>query len=226
MYIEHPFKYDGVYYAKVDGELIEITKEQAKVMLSFYRNYKNYDKKWGYRGEEDNDDENSEQKKKKEKEEIDSCKELMDELEQEEKEAEKKAAQAEAVQKKADKKADGKKEKKGSEPKKRKLVVPREIVLDCVFSENAFDLSVQDMPGENPQSTEAVVMKQLEYEELHEKVSMLSEQDQYIIREVFFKGLSQVEVARNMGVTPQNLHSRLKYALTRLRRLYIFGENL
>ena len=65
MYIEHPFKYDGVYYAKVDGELIEITREQAKVMLSFYRNYKNYDKKWGYRGEEDNDDENSEQKKKK-----------------------------------------------------------------------------------------------------------------------------------------------------------------
>ena len=53
MYIEHPFKYDGVYYAKVDGELIEITREQAKVMLSFYRNYKNYDKKWGYRGEED-----------------------------------------------------------------------------------------------------------------------------------------------------------------------------
>lgn len=64
MYIEHPFKYDGVYYAKVDGELIEITREQAKVMLSFYRNYKNYDKKWGYRGEEDDDDENSEQRKK------------------------------------------------------------------------------------------------------------------------------------------------------------------
>ena len=116
--------------------------------------------------------------------------------------------------------------KKGTEPKKRKLVVPREIMLDCVFSENAFDLSVQDMPGENPQSTEAVVMKQLEYEELHEKVSMLSEQDQYIINEVFFKGLSQVEVARSMGVTPQNLYSRLKYALIRLRRLYVFGENL
>lgn len=97
-------------------------------------------------------------------------------------------------------------------------------MLDCVFSENAFDVSVQDMPGENPQSTEAVVMKQLEYEELHEKVSMLSEQDQYIINEVFFKGYSQVEVARSMGVTPQNLYSRLKYALVRLRRLYSFDE--
>ena len=112
MYIEHPFKYDGVYYAKVDGELIEITREQAKVMLSFYRNYKNYDKKWGYRGEEDNDDENSEQRKKKEKEELDCCKELMDELEQEEKEAEKKAAEAEAVQKKQIRKRMEKKKKR------------------------------------------------------------------------------------------------------------------
>ena len=130
MHIEHPFKYDGVYYAKVDRELIEITREQAKVMLSFYRNYKNYDKKWGYIGEEDIVDENSEQRKKKEKDELDSCKELMDELEQEEKEAEKIAAEAEAAQKKSDQKADGKKEKKGTEPKKRKLVVPREIICN------------------------------------------------------------------------------------------------
>ena len=34
MYFEHPFNYDGVYYAKVDGELIEITKEQATVMAT------------------------------------------------------------------------------------------------------------------------------------------------------------------------------------------------
>lgn len=222
MYIEHPFKYGDVYYAKVDGELIEITREQAKIMLSFYRNYKNYDKKWGYRNEEA-DDEKAEQKKKKEQEELDSCKELMDELDQEEKEAEKKAAELEAAQEKADQKTDGKKE---VEPEKRKLVVPREIMLDCVFSENAFDVSVQDMPGEDPQSTEAVVMKQLEYEELYQNVSKLSEQDQYIINEVFFKGRTQVEVARSMGVTPQNLYSRLKYALIRLRRIYVFGENL
>ena len=27
MYIEHPYKYDGKYYANVDGKMIEITKE-------------------------------------------------------------------------------------------------------------------------------------------------------------------------------------------------------
>lgn len=225
MYKEYPFKYGDVYYAKVDGELIEITREQAKVMLAFYRNYKNYDKKWDCRGG-DNSDEDAEQKKKKEQEELDSCKDLMDELEQEEKEAEKKTAEEEAAQEKADQKNNGKKEKKEAEQEKRKLVIPREIVLDCVFSENAFDVSVQDMPGEDPQSTEAVVMKQQEYEELYENVSKLSEQDQYIINEVFFKGRTQVDVARSMGVTPQNLYSRLKYALIRLRRIYVFGENL
>ena len=37
MYIEHPFFYDGKYYAKVDGEMIEITKEVAYAMNNFYR---------------------------------------------------------------------------------------------------------------------------------------------------------------------------------------------
>lgn len=108
MYKEYPFKYGDVYYAKVDGELIEITREQAKVMLAFYRNYKNYDKKWDCRGG-DNSNEDAEQKKKKEQEELDSCKDLMDELEQEEKEAEKKTAEEEAAQEKADQKNNGKK---------------------------------------------------------------------------------------------------------------------
>ena len=37
MYIEHPYKYDGKFYANVDGKMIEITKEVAYVMNNFYR---------------------------------------------------------------------------------------------------------------------------------------------------------------------------------------------
>lgn len=37
MYIEHPYFYDGKYYAKVDGKMIEITKEVAYAMNNFYR---------------------------------------------------------------------------------------------------------------------------------------------------------------------------------------------
>jgi RNA polymerase sigma factor (sigma-70 family) len=37
MYVEHPFFYDGKFYAKVDGVMIEISKEVAYAMNNFYR---------------------------------------------------------------------------------------------------------------------------------------------------------------------------------------------
>lgn len=40
MYIEHPYYYNGKYYAKVDGRMIEITKEVAYAMNNFYRTSK------------------------------------------------------------------------------------------------------------------------------------------------------------------------------------------
>lgn len=40
MYIEHPYFYNGRYYAKVDGKMIEITKEVAYAMNNFYRTSK------------------------------------------------------------------------------------------------------------------------------------------------------------------------------------------
>ena len=38
MYIEHPYLYEGKYYAKVDNQFVEITKEVAYAMNNFYRN--------------------------------------------------------------------------------------------------------------------------------------------------------------------------------------------
>jgi DNA-directed RNA polymerase specialized sigma subunit len=37
MYIEHPYYYDGKYYAHVDGEMIEISREVAYAMNNFYK---------------------------------------------------------------------------------------------------------------------------------------------------------------------------------------------
>lgn len=37
MYIEHPFFIDGKYYAKIDNQMIEITKEVAYAMNNFRR---------------------------------------------------------------------------------------------------------------------------------------------------------------------------------------------
>lgn len=38
MYVEHPYKFNDKFYAKVDGKFHEITREVAKAMLSAYRN--------------------------------------------------------------------------------------------------------------------------------------------------------------------------------------------
>ena len=40
MYIEHPYFYEGKYYANIDGEMIEITKEVAYAMNNFCRSSK------------------------------------------------------------------------------------------------------------------------------------------------------------------------------------------
>ena len=46
MYVEHPYKFNDKFYAKVDGEFYEITKEVAKAMLSAYRNEIYRSRKW------------------------------------------------------------------------------------------------------------------------------------------------------------------------------------
>ena len=40
MYVEHPYFYEGKYYANIDREMIEITKEVAYAMNNFYRSSK------------------------------------------------------------------------------------------------------------------------------------------------------------------------------------------
>ena len=46
MYVEHPYKFNDKFYAKVDGKFYEITREVAKAMLSAYRNEVYRSKKW------------------------------------------------------------------------------------------------------------------------------------------------------------------------------------
>ena len=46
MYVEHPYKFNDKFYAKVDGKFYEITREVAKAMLSAYRNEVYRSTKW------------------------------------------------------------------------------------------------------------------------------------------------------------------------------------
>lgn len=194
MYIEHPFKYNGVYYAKVDGKLIEITEEQAKVMLSFYRNPRNYEKRWAPK--------NDVLEEQMQEDLGDSCMDLLEELD-------------------ADEINETKKEERCKyKARKKKIVLQREMVLDCVFSANTEGLSIQDLPDDEQLGIEQQIIQKMEFQRLHSMISMLSEEDQYIIEEVFFQDVPKVQVAKSLGITPQALNSRLKYIMGRLRRMY------
>lgn len=46
MYVQYPFKYDGIYYAKIDGKLHEISKEVAMAMFNEYRREVYRSRKW------------------------------------------------------------------------------------------------------------------------------------------------------------------------------------
>lgn len=46
MYVEHPYKFNDKYYAKIDGKFYEITRDVAKAMLSAYRNEIYRSRKW------------------------------------------------------------------------------------------------------------------------------------------------------------------------------------
>lgn len=46
MYVQHPYKFEGKYYAKIDGNFYEISKEVAMAMFADYRNEIYRSRKW------------------------------------------------------------------------------------------------------------------------------------------------------------------------------------
>lgn len=54
MYVQHPYKFEGKYYAKIDGVYYEISKEVAMAMFADYRNEIYRSRKWApdYREED------------------------------------------------------------------------------------------------------------------------------------------------------------------------------
>ena len=53
MYVQHPYKYEGKYYAKIDGVFYEISKEVAMAMFAEYRNEIYRSRKWAPESEGD-----------------------------------------------------------------------------------------------------------------------------------------------------------------------------
>lgn len=183
MYVQHPYKFEGKYFAKIDGVFYEISKEVAMAMFAEYRNEIYRSRKWAPDNSPDN-------------------------------------IQIEELQ---DLKNDGEKtEAADKKSKKRKRQTKYTEILDCVFSENADGLSGGDLVDENQPSLEEMMIKEEESRILHENIRKLTEEEQFIIRSIYFDGMKQKDVAKELGVTKGALRQRLANILRKMRTMYIW----
>ena len=181
MYVQHPYKFEGKYYAQIDGVFYEISKEVAMAMFADYRNEIYRSRKWAPDFSTD-------------EVQIEELKDLE-------------SGQAEAEEK-----------KKKKWQRKNKL----SEILDCAFSENSDGLSVADMADETqPDLDEMMIMKE-ESRILHKNIRKLTDEEQFIIRSIYFDGMKQKDVAKILGVTKSALSQRLANILRRMRTMYLW----
>ena len=185
MYVQHPYKYEGKYYAKIDGVFYEISKEVAMAMFADYRNEIYRSRKWA-----PDDREEDLQMEELQNLKIDNEKEN------------------------AAKKKD----------KKWKRKIKRCEILDCAFSANSDGLSIADMADDTQFSLEELMILKEESKILHDKISKLTlQQEQFIIKSIYFEGMKQKEVAEILGVTKGALSQRLGTIRRKMRTMYLEG---
>lgn len=61
-------------------------------------------------------------------------------------------------------------------------------------------------------------IKKEKIEELHKAIFLLSQEQKWLIREVYFKGRSQVEIAKELGISKSSLNDRLSRALEKIKK--------
>ena len=70
-------------------------------------------------------------------------------------------------------------------------------------------------------SPEEKYIEKEKIEELHKAISLLSEDQKWLVNEVFFKGRSQVEIARELGIDPTAIRNRLKKIYEKIKKFCI-----
>ncbi len=82
--------------------------------------------------------------------------------------------------------------------------------------ERLLDMSVQ-FGGENP-STEEQVLKRMESEQLHRALSFLSDEEQYLIQQIYFNERTERDLAEEQGCSQNAVNKRKQRILNKLRR--------
>ena len=81
-------------------------------------------------------------------------------------------------------------------------------------------LQEQDVQfGEIGLGTEELVIQNLQFEQLHKAISMLSEDEQYLIKQLFFEERTERELAKELNIYHNAIHKRKNRILKKLKNI-------
>ena len=78
----------------------------------------------------------------------------------------------------------------------------------------------QEVQFEGENQTEESVIRNMQLEQLYTALSLLSEDEQYLIRQLFFEERTEREVASVLGLSQKAINKRRQKILEKLRKLF------
>ena len=98
-----------------------------------------------------------------------------------------------------------------------------QTVLVIPSREDSYERLVElDEQFEAENKTEEIVIQKIVYEQLHHAISLLSEDEQYLIKQLFFEERTERELAEEYQLSQNAINKRRKKVLSKLKR---FLEN-
>ena len=95
-----------------------------------------------------------------------------------------------------------------------------QTVLVIPSREDSYERLVElDEQFEAENKTEETVIQKIVYEQLHHAISLLSEDEQYLIKQLFFEERTERELAEELNVYRNAIHKRKNRILSKLKNI-------
>ena len=95
-----------------------------------------------------------------------------------------------------------------------------QTVLVIPSREDSYERLVElDEQFEAENKTEEIVIQKIVYEQLHHAISLLSEDEQYLIKQLFFEERTERELAEELNVYRNAIHKRKNRILSKLKNI-------
>ncbi len=204
MYIEHPYFYEGKYYANIDGEMIEITKEVAYAMNNFYRSSKA--KKVEIKNEEGKVVDKMLREVPYSGQSIDGEGFMIEDFPDLNCDVEHSVLT--------------KMEQQDIHKVINQLNTEERMIIYGIFFIDGEGFMIEDFPDLNCDVEHSVLTK-MEQQDIHKVINQLNTEERMIIYGIFFENKTQTQMAEIMGISRQMLSYKLKSTLNKMREMYM-----